>query len=190
MYEPSAVLVTGVQAAGKSTVGRLLAERFEYSAFIEGDDMWRLIVRGRVDMSPDPDPEAIRQFELRLKHGAMLVDSLVDAGFTAVHADLVFEGFLRQYIAWVRSRPLRVIVLAPSVHAVVEREKRRGSNAYGDWITAYGGLEGAVREFHRSLQLTPRVVLWIDSSDQSPEQTVDEIIARWDEALIPADGLL
>ena len=93
VYEPSAVLVTGVQAAGKSTVGRLLAERFEYSAFIEGDDMWRLIVRGRVDMSPDPDPEAIRPFELRLKHGAMLVDSLVDAGFTAVHADLVFEGF-------------------------------------------------------------------------------------------------
>ena len=47
-----------------------------------------------------------------------------------------------------------------------------------------------MREFHRSLQLTPRVGLWIDSSDQSPEQTVDEIIARWDEALIPADGLL
>ena len=45
-------------------------------------------------------------------------------------------------------------------------------------------LEAAVREFHRSLQLTPRVGLWIDSSNQSPEQTVDEIIARWDEALV------
>lgn len=189
MFEPSAVLVTGLQAAGKSTVGRMLAERFEFGAFIEGDDMWKLIVRGRVDMTPEPDPEAIRQFELRLKHGVMLVDSLVDAGFTAVHADLVFEGFLRQYIGWMRSRPLRVIVLAPNVQAVVERERARGSNAYKHWIEAHGSLEGAVREFHRSLQLTPRVGLWIDSSDQSPEETVDEIIARWDEAVVPADGL-
>lgn len=184
MVEPSAVLVTGLQAAGKSTVSRMLAERFEFGAFIEGDDMWRLIVRGRVDMTPDPDPEALRQFELRLKHGAMLVDSLVDAGFTAVHADLVFEGFLRQYVAWIRNRPLRVIVLAPSVQAVVARETARGSNAYRSWVEAHGSLEAAVREFHRSLQLTPRVGLWIDSSNQSPEQTVDEIIARWDEALV------
>ncbi|MGH9199279.1 MAG: hypothetical protein ACRD1T_26565 [Acidimicrobiia bacterium] len=34
--ETSAVLVTGIQAAGKSTVGQLLAERFDHGAFIEG----------------------------------------------------------------------------------------------------------------------------------------------------------
>ena len=50
------MLVTGIQAAGKSTVGRILAERFERGAFVEGDLMWKLIVSGRVDMTPDLDP--------------------------------------------------------------------------------------------------------------------------------------
>jgi adenylate kinase family enzyme len=102
------VLVTGIQAAGKSTVGRILAERFERGAFVEGDLMWKLIVSGRVDMTPDLDPEAIRQPQLRCRNGAMLVDSLVLARFTAVHADIVLAEDLPRYTKLVRSRPLRI----------------------------------------------------------------------------------
>src|SRR5262249_2338377 len=87
--EPSAVLVTGISAAGKSTVGRLLAQRFARGAFVEGDLMWKLVVSGRVDMTPDAEPEAIRQLHRRHRNGAALLDGLVADGFTAVHADIV-----------------------------------------------------------------------------------------------------
>lgn len=40
--DPIAVLVTGIQAAGKSTVGRLLAERFQRGTFIDGDTIGRM----------------------------------------------------------------------------------------------------------------------------------------------------
>lgn len=182
--ESSAVLVTGIQGAGKSTVGRMLAEWFEYGAFVEGDQMWKLIVSGRIDMTPDPDPEALRQLELRFKNGAMLVDSLVEAGFTAVHADLIFEGFLYQYVSWLRTRPVRVVVLAPSMEAVMERERGRGGDAYRAWVEQGGSLEAALQTFQTSLNLTPRVGLWIDSTSQTPEETVNEILSRWDEALV------
>ena len=33
---------------------------------------------------------------------------------------------------------------------------------------------------------TPRLGLWLDSSDQTPEETVDEILRRADEALVQA----
>lgn len=181
---PSAVLVTGIQAAGKSTIARMLAEHFRPGAFVEGDLMWQLIVSGRVDMTPDPHPEAIRQLKLRYRNGVLLVDSLVSAGFTAVHADIILENDLLEYVRMVQSRPLRVIVLAPDPRRVVERELGRGTNAYDAWIPEGKGLEDAVREFHASLEATPPIGIRVDSSDQTPEETVREILDRWDEALV------
>jgi adenylate kinase family enzyme len=54
------VLVTGLQAAGKSTVAARLAARFERAAFIEGDVLWKMIVAGREDMTAEPSQEARR----------------------------------------------------------------------------------------------------------------------------------
>jgi hypothetical protein len=181
---PSAVLVTGISAAGKSTVGRLLAERFARGAFVEGDVMWKLVVSGRIDMTPEPSAEAVRQLHLRYRNGAGLVDSLVQAGFTAVHADIILDEDLRRYVGWVRSRPLRIVVLNPNPRTVIERELARGSNAYRGWMSGGGTLDDAVRVFQGYINATPRIGLWVDSSAQSSGQTVDEILERWDEALV------
>ncbi|MBI1818079.1 MAG: hypothetical protein HYR72_24125 [Deltaproteobacteria bacterium] len=182
--QPSAVLVSGIQAAGKSTVGRLLAERFERSAFVEGDLMWRLLVSGRIDMTPDPSPEAISHLHLRYRNAAFLVDSLVAAGFIVVSTDMVLGADLTRYLSWVRTRPLRIVVLAPSVEAVVERELGREKEAYRRWMSRGERIEDAIRTFQGWINATPEIGLRIDSSKQSPIQTVDAILERWDEALV------
>ena len=176
-------LVTGAQAAGKSTVGRLLAERFERGAFVEGDLMWKLIVSGAENMGGEqPSAEAVRQYMLRLSHGAMLADSLFENGFTAVHGDIVMGESLAPYVRMVRNRPLYIVMLYPSIDAVVARERGRPKSAYKDLGPT---LEDAVRTFYRWIDNTDRIGLWIDSSDQTPDQTVDEIIDRvWDEGLV------
>lgn len=134
----SAALVTGIQAAGKSTVAKMLAGRFKRGAFVEGDLMWQMIVSGRVDMTPDPDPEAVRQLHLRYKNAALLVDSLVAAGFTTVHADIVLENDLLAYPQWVHARPLRIVVLAPHPEVVVARVPA----AVPIWIRPYAPFKG------------------------------------------------
>src|SRR5262245_54345425 len=146
--------------------------------------MWKLVVSGRADMAQTASPEAVRQLHLRYRNGAMLVDSLVDAGFIAIHADIMLGEDVQRYMGWVRARPLRIVVLAPSTATVVERELGRGSAAYRGWTRDGGSLEDAVGTFQGYLHETPRRGLWIDSGGQTPQATVDRILARWDEALV------
>jgi adenylylsulfate kinase-like enzyme len=58
---PAVVLVTGIQAAGKSTAAQLLAERLPRSVHVRGDLFRRMVVNGRADMTPEPSIEALRQ---------------------------------------------------------------------------------------------------------------------------------
>jgi cytidylate kinase len=48
------MLVTGIQAAGKSTIAQLLAERLPRSVHLRGDLYRRMVINGRADMTPDP----------------------------------------------------------------------------------------------------------------------------------------
>ena len=56
--------------------------------------------------------------------------------------------------------------------------------AYASWVGADGSLLDAVEQFDRWLDETPRVGLWIDSTQQSVDETVSEILSRWNEAVI------
>lgn len=52
-------------ASGKSTVAQAAAERLPRSVHVRGDVFRRMIVSGRVEMTPDAPAEALRQLELR-----------------------------------------------------------------------------------------------------------------------------
>ncbi|HEY9324371.1 MAG TPA: hypothetical protein VIP50_05540 [Agromyces sp.] len=179
---PTAILVVGAPASGKSTVGRLLAERLRPGAFIEGDTLWQMVVAGREDMADPPSEAAIAQLELRYRHGAMLGRSFVEAGISAVHVDNIYgDGVAAQLDRMGGRRAL--VVLRPSVEAIVSRETERGTGAYDGWI-GDGTLADAVRTFDGWVGESPPVGLWVDSTGQSAEETVDWIMDRLDEALV------
>ncbi|GAA2800837.1 AAA family ATPase [Saccharopolyspora taberi] len=174
---PAIVLLTGIQAAGKSTVAQALAERLPRSVHVRGDVFRRMVIGGREEMSAEPSQEAVRQLRLRLQLTARTADAYFDAGFTAVVQDVLLGEHLAETVAQIRNRPLLVVVLAPTPEAVAEREAGRGKNAYDHW--AVQQLDAVLRE------QTPRIGLWLDTSDQTPEQTVDEILRRaWTEASV------
>jgi chloramphenicol 3-O-phosphotransferase len=183
LIEPTATLITGVQSSGKSTVGRMLAERLTCGAFIEGDDLWQMVVSGREDMADPPSEAALEQLELRYRHGAMLSQSFVDAGIHAVHVDNIYGPAVIGQLHRVTCRRA-LVVLRPTVEAIVERELRRGTNAYGAWRMD-GSLVDAVRRFDGWLAETPSIGLWVDSTGQSAQQTVDWVLEHWDQALVP-----
>ena len=177
IHRPAIVLLTGIQAAGKSTVAQSLAERLPRSVHLRGDVFRRMVIGGREEMSGEPTPEALRQLRLRHQLTARTADAYFEAGFTVVAQDVVLGEHLAETVAAIRRRPLLVVVLAPTPEAVADREAGRGKTAYDSW---------AVRELDTILrERTPRIGLWLDTSDQTPEQTVDEILRRaWTEAAV------
>ncbi|MFD9890344.1 AAA family ATPase [Amycolatopsis sp. NPDC059027] len=176
-HEQAVVLLTGIQASGKSTVAQLLAERLTRSAHVRGDLFRRMVVGGRAEMTPEPSGEAVRQLRLRHRLTAMACDEYFRDGFTVVAQDVVLGEHLAETAALITARPLLVVVLAPAVEAVAARERARSKDAYDEWSIV--ALDKALRDE------TPRLGLWLDTSDQTPEETVDEILGRaWTEARV------
>jgi chloramphenicol 3-O-phosphotransferase len=172
------VLITGIQAAGKSTVAQALAERLPRSVHVRGDVFRRMVVAGRAEMTPDPSDEALRQLRLRYRLAAEVSDAYFEAGFTVITQDVILGEHLTAMTTLIRSRPLLMVVLVPPADTVAAREAARGKTAYGTW--AVEQLDDVLRHH------TPRIGLWLDTSGQTPDQTAEEILARgWTEAQIP-----
>ena len=171
-------LISGPSAAGKSTVARLLAQRFARGVYREGDVFRRSIVAGREDPIPDAPPEAERQLRLRYQIAIDAADRYFGDGFNVVLEDVIGGELLDECVQRVRSRPLHVVVLLPSADVLEARDSSRGHSGYGVW---------SIDDLHDLFATrTPRIGLWIDNAPQTPEQTVDEILLRVKSARPPA----
>lgn len=173
MTDAHLIVVTGIMAAGKSTVAQALAERFPKSAHVRGDHYRRSIVRGRLEMSSDPSAEALDQLRLRYRMAISSAEAYCQAGFTTVLQDIIIGPMLEDFIDLVRQRPFSLIVLAPKPAAVAKREQQRRKTGYVGFTPTQ--LDSIL---HSS---TPSRGYWLDSTHLSVLQTVDLVLANLDQ---------
>ena len=167
----SAFLITGIPGAGKTTVSKLLARRFARAAHIEADQIQKLIVSGRVWPHQEPHDEAMRQLELRARNCAALAENFHKAGYVPVIDEIIVgPRRLAIYTSGVSARPLNVVVLAPGVDVALERDRRRGFKRVA---ARWTHLDAEMRE-----RLRDEDVIWLDSSELSPGETVEAILER------------
>lgn len=172
MLERAIYLITGVMASGKSTVAELLASKMEKGVHLRGDVFRRMIAAGRAEMSPQPSEEAIRQLHLRYRLAADAAKTYYDSGFFVVLQDNYYGEELYHILDMLRGYPVQVIVLCPDVETVKERERLRGKVGYKGF-TAEDLYEDFMRE-------TPKIGFWLDTSQQSPEQSVKDILLHFE----------
>ena len=181
MHIGSVWLVTGAQASGKSTVADLLARRFDHGVHVRGGQFYRWAVRGWVHVGDADEHEARRLLDLRYELSSTVADTYAAAGFTTVVQDNIYGVDVERWLDRITTRPKHLVVLRPSVDVVTardaERQQRLGKVAYR------GGFTPAANEAHVA-STNRQLGLWLDTSDQSPDQTVDEILRRVAEAVV------
>ena len=166
---PRIYLVTGIPGAGKTTVSRLLAERFSRGVHVEADRLHWMIVRGALWPNEEPRDEAERQLVMRALNAAMLAANFFDNGFTVVVDDVIVgKDRLRIYERQLADRGFSLVVLAPPVEVALSRDAGRGdSSTEGIWAH----LDAEQRE------KLGDVGLWLDTGRLSPDEAVAEILA-------------
>lgn len=169
-------MITGAMAAGKSTVAELLAQRLPRSVHIRGDVFRRMVVNGREDMTPNPSRLAVDQLHLRYELAGVTADRYAEEGFDAILQDVIVGHELADFIRRITCPNRYLVVLSPSVSALEWREEKRSKPGSGHFSP------GAMDEVLR--QETARVGYWLDSSTQTPEETVDDILANLDRAAV------
>lgn len=147
-----------------------LAERIEQSMHLRRDIFRKMIVNHRIEVRPDSEDDELDQLRLRYRLTADSAVTYLQAGFTVVAQDVIIGPLLAEFISNIKHRPLYVVVLCPSTAAVAAREAARAKNGYGVWSVEQ--LDALLRNE------TPRIGMWLDSSELSSEETVNEIMSR------------
>jgi predicted kinase len=164
-------VISGVSAAGKSTVARLLAERFARGVCVSGDAIRAMVVSGRAEMTPEPSAEALRQLTLRYAGALSVARVYLDEGFDVVVEDVIIGPVVKEFLRLVPVPEFHLVFLDPDAAAIEQRERERDQVAYAPGRWDVGGLQAVLREE------TPRIGLWLDTTGQSAAQTVEAILA-------------
>ena len=144
-----------------------------------------MMVSGRVDMRPNAGAEALRQLALRYSGALAVADVFLSAGFDVVVEDVVIGPILRDFLGLVPVPEFHLVFLDPDAAAIEQRERERDRIAYTPDRWSVAGLQAVLREE------TDRIGLWLDTTRQNAEQTVDAILSDLDASRVrlpcPAD---
>lgn len=152
------VFICGAPNAGKSTVGKLLAEKL-HAAFVEGDDIRKIFYWKTVEQARPEIIEAI----------AAVVRDLAKSEQPIVVSYPLWPDDYEPLMSYLKGvdRPMHFIALNPSLETALTNRGTRPLEAWElDWI----------KESYAKKVNNPSFAQTIDNTDTPPTQTVKKVL--------------
>lgn len=127
------IVVSGPPGVGKSTVARAVADAYEPSALVVGDDFFAFLHRGGIDPWR---PEADAQNRTVLAAAGAACGRLADR-FTVVYDGVLWPPYAALF-ASAAGRPFHYAVLLPPLDVCLERVRDRSDHPFTDQDAASG----------------------------------------------------
>jgi len=172
-------LIVGPPAVGKSTTSRALAAAFPKSAHIPVDDLREMVVSGKVLPSPEWPAALVEQLHLARANAAHMALAYQQAGFAVVMDDFFDPSYRTGYAALIGRPDFHRVALYPRKEEAYRRNRLRAGDADVSYIDmgiehGYGFLDAALPELLQDGWIV------VDTTALSVEETVREILGRWD----------
>lgn len=166
------VLIIGAPGAGKSTVGRAIAERFDPSFHLKVDDLREDMINGFLMPEPPFTDDVNAQFALVRRTATFMARDYASAGVTFVVDDTPIPDSFPEHYAELYGDPrVTRVLLRPQDGAVMDRLRKRGG-PFDEFL-----LELGPDVFNEEIDKLPTDG-WniIDSTHLSVQATVDEVM--------------
>ena len=164
------LVLTGPPGAGKSTVARILADRYEPSVLVDGDAFFGFLARGAIE----PWLPASHDQNTTVTRGAAAATGVfATGGYVTVYDGMVGPWFIDTFAQGTGLPALDYAILLPARDACVERGATRRDHGFRD--------EPATRkmydEFARA-SIDPRHVFV--EPPGAPDEVADLVAAAWE----------
>ena len=123
------LIITGPPGSGKSSVSRLVAERFDPCVLVHGDSFFAFVVRGYVDPWL---PESHDQNVVVTEAAATATGRYVNGGYMTIYDGMVGPWFLPTFLAYTGRESVHYAVLMPSQDVCVARVMGREEHGFRD----------------------------------------------------------
>jgi chloramphenicol 3-O-phosphotransferase len=134
-----------------------------------------MVVSGARYPTPEgTSEEALAQLSLRLENSVAVAKIFSANGFDAIVDEIIHAERFAQLVSLLDGQEFYFVTLLRSL----EEMKQRWHAMNSPYAEKWDWLDRDIRE------ATPRVGLWLDTTGQTPDESVAEILQRLDEALV------
>ncbi|MFN8493385.1 MAG: hypothetical protein U0350_37650 [Caldilineaceae bacterium] len=150
------LILTGPPAAGKSTLGPMLAKQLERCAVIDVDWVRAMLVQPHI--AAWWGEAGMAQLRLGAKNACTLAHNFVAEGYDVVILDVLTDETAAIYHAQLAPLAHQIVLLLPSLAAALHRNQTRGQWLTDDEVRLLYAWEEALTVYDRKIDNTDKPV--------------------------------
>ena len=118
------LILTGPPAAGKSTIGPLIAQQLERCAVIDVDWLRKMVIQPHI--APWRGEAGVAQLHLGVQNACAVARNCAATGFNVVILDVLTDETAQVYRTALADLGCQIVLLLPSLATALQRNRARG----------------------------------------------------------------